>query len=127
MTSEMPRRPRGRPPMLPSLTVALCLTLLLGSAAWLGSSSAARTPAAGADALPLAIRAEARTLDYVYDDAGRLKSVDYGDGSAITYTYDAGGNLLARDVVVVAPPQTTPTSGPPQGRTLYLPYLHGNQ
>ena len=38
------------------------------------------------------------TVIYTYDDAGRLVSVDYGDGMRITYTYDAAGNMLRREV-----------------------------
>jgi YD repeat-containing protein len=50
-------------------------------------------------ALPIA----ADTLRYAYDDAGRLTTVDYGNGKTITYTYDKAGNLLSREV-------TTPDS-----------------
>lgn len=38
------------------------------------------------------------TVIYTYDDAGRLVSVDYGDGMRITYTYDTAGNMLRREV-----------------------------
>ncbi|RLF31330.1 MAG: hypothetical protein DRN07_07415 [Thermoplasmata archaeon] len=38
------------------------------------------------------------TVIYTYDDAGRLVSVDYGDGMRITYTYDTAGNMLRRKV-----------------------------
>jgi len=48
-------------------------------------------------ALPVA----ADTLRYTYDDAGRLTTVDYGNGKTIAYTYDKAGNLLSR--VVGAP------------------------
>src|SRR5882724_8023746 len=41
-------------------------------------------------------------VQYTYDDAGRLASVDYGNGRTIVYTYDKSGNLLAR--VVTGPP-----------------------
>lgn len=37
---------------------------------------------------------QAQTCDY--DQAGRLISVAYDDGSSITYRYDANGNLLER-------------------------------
>jgi YD repeat-containing protein len=43
-------------------------------------------------AAPLAVAA----VNYTYDDAGRLASVDYGDGRTIVYTYDPAGNLLSR-------------------------------
>ena len=44
-------------------------------------------------ALPLIAAA---AVNYTYDDAGRLATVDYGDGRTIAYTYDAAGNLLSR-------------------------------
>ncbi|MBI1786865.1 MAG: RHS repeat protein [Acidobacteria bacterium] len=44
----------------------------------------------------------AGTVNYTYDDAGRLTKVDYGDGKTITYTYDAAGNLLKREVTTGA-------------------------
>ena len=44
-------------------------------------------------ALPLMAVA---AVNYTYDDAGRLATVDYGDGRTIVYTYDAAGNLLSR-------------------------------
>jgi YD repeat-containing protein len=50
-------------------------------------------------ALPVA----ADTVLYTYDDAGRLTTVDYGNGKTIAYTYDKAGNLLSRVV-------TTPDS-----------------
>ena len=46
---------------------------------------------------------QAQTVNYTYDDAGRLTGVDYGDGKAIAYTYDLAGNLLRRDVTSGAP------------------------
>ncbi len=36
------------------------------------------------------------TIEYTYDEAGRLIKADYGDGKSITYTYDNNGNLLER-------------------------------
>src|SRR2546423_110573 len=36
------------------------------------------------------------SIKYSYDDAGRLTSVDYGNGKTIAYTYDNAGNLLSR-------------------------------
>ena len=44
----------------------------------------------------LAATLSAGAVKYAYDDAGRLTSVDYGDGSSIVYTYDKAGNLLNR-------------------------------
>jgi len=40
----------------------------------------------------------ADTVNYSYDDAGRLIKVDYGNGQSISYTYDKAGNLLSRQV-----------------------------
>ncbi len=51
--------------------------------------------------------ASAVSIQYTYDDAGRLTQADYGD-AAITYTYDDNGNLLSR--VVAAAGQTTTTT-----------------
>ena len=59
----------------------------------------------------------ASNLTYSYDSLNRLKNVDYGNGSIITYTYDAAGNRLSYSGVVtndaVAPSITitNPTSG----------------
>lgn len=36
------------------------------------------------------------TVQYNYDQAGRMIEADYGDGKTITYTYDDNGNLLQR-------------------------------
>lgn len=36
--------------------------------------------------------------NYTYDTAGRLTSVTYDDGSSITYTYDAAGNIITKAV-----------------------------
>src|SRR5256885_752124 len=55
---------------------------------------------------------------YTYDGLNRLKSVDYGNGAVISYTYDAAGNQLAYSGVVtndaISPTITitNPTSGP---------------
>ncbi len=38
------------------------------------------------------------TIQYSYDDAGRLLQANYGGESAIDYVYDANGNLLQRTV-----------------------------
>jgi len=42
-----------------------------------------------------------RTITYSYDAAGRLSRADYGDGTAILYLYDSGGNMLSRRIVHV--------------------------
>ena len=42
------------------------------------------------------LTALAGTIEYTYDEAGRLIKADYGDGKTITYTYDNNGNLLER-------------------------------
>jgi YD repeat-containing protein len=38
-------------------------------------------------------------ITYIYDSAGRLIQVDYGDSVRITYTYDKAGNLLSQAIV----------------------------
>lgn len=45
--------------------------------------------------------ARADSVNYRYDQAGRLAAVEYGNGSRIDYTYDAAGNLLRREVTSV--------------------------
>jgi YD repeat-containing protein len=42
------------------------------------------------------VPSQAATIQYTYDEAGRLTRADYGGGTAITYGYDANGNLLSR-------------------------------
>lgn len=37
--------------------------------------------------------------DYTYDDAGRLTSVIYDDGTSITYIYDVRGNIISKTTV----------------------------
>ena len=44
----------------------------------------------------------ADTVSYKYDDAGRLTSVSYPNGSVIAYTYDPAGNLTSRTVTAPA-------------------------
>jgi YD repeat-containing protein len=56
-------------------------------------------------ALLLAVILSADTVNYKYDDAGRLTGVSYADGTVIAYTYDNAGNMLAR--TVTAPVQQT--------------------
>ena len=45
----------------------------------------------------------AGTINYAYDNNGRLTGADYGAGKSIAYTYDSNGNLLTRKVDVSAP------------------------
>ena len=49
-------------------------------------------------AFTLAALALAETVNYTYDDAGRLIKAVYGSGAVISYTYDKNGNLLSRSV-----------------------------
>jgi len=58
----------------------------------------------------------AATLKYTYDDAGRLTQVDYGNGQAITYTYDAAGNLLSRVVSSAAAAAPAATGKKPEDK-----------
>jgi len=46
-----------------------------------------------------AITTSASTVNYTYDDLGRLKTVDYGSGKIVTYDYDAAGNRTLHKVV----------------------------
>lgn len=39
--------------------------------------------------------AQSANVAYTYDELNRLIRVEYGDGTAITYTYDAAGNRTA--------------------------------
>jgi YD repeat-containing protein len=45
---------------------------------------------------------------YSYDSAGRLTSVDYGNGAVVRYEYDAAGNLLRRATDTSAVAQAQP-------------------
>lgn len=60
------------------------------------------------------ISAIASDTYYVYDDLDRLKSVQFGDGSAIVYDYDKIGNLLSKTALPSAenPPPVTTASIP---------------
>ncbi len=51
----------------------------------------------------------AGTIQYAYDNAGRITGADYGGGKTISYTYDNNGNLLQRNVQVPTPQQYTLT------------------
>jgi YD repeat-containing protein len=57
------------------------------------------------------------SINYQYDSLNRLTNVDYGNGSVITYTYDATGNRLsysgavANDTIAPSIAITNPTTG----------------
>jgi uncharacterized protein (TIGR03437 family) len=44
----------------------------------------------------------AQTVNYTYDQAGRLSAVVYPNGTTATYAYDASGNLLRKSVAPAA-------------------------
>ena len=52
----------------------------------------------------------AQTVNYNYDQAGRLSSVVYPNGTTATYAYDASGNLLRK--LIATPVAGTPTPAP---------------
>jgi len=55
--------------------------------------------------------ASTETIDYAYDDMGRLTRVEYEDGSVIHFSYDSLGNrLIARRVASGSPANTPPTA-----------------
>ncbi len=64
----------------------------------------------------VASSASATTIRAAYDSLNRLTNVDYGEGSAISYTYDAAGNRLtysgtvANDTIAPTIAITNPTS-----------------
>ena len=60
-------------------------------------------------AIPVALFAG--SIQYTYDNAGRLTGADYGSSWTIEYTYDNNGNLLKRDVQRPTPGQYTLTVG----------------
>ena len=55
----------------------------------------------------VSVPAFAGTINYTYDNAGRLTGADYGDSKTIAFTYDNNGNLLERDMHTPAPEQYT--------------------
>ena len=53
--------------------------------------------------------ASTETINYAYDEMGRVTRVEYGDGSVIHFAYDSLGNrLIARRVAAGAPANTPP-------------------
>lgn len=44
-----------------------------------------------------AVAAQALTVAYTYDAAGRLTGADYGGGASVSYAYDDNGNPLLRE------------------------------
>ncbi|MEA3486082.1 MAG: dockerin type I domain-containing protein [Thermodesulfobacteriota bacterium] len=53
----------------------------------------------------VSVAAFAGTINYTYDNAGRLTGADYGSSKTIAYTYDNNGNMLQRVVItnIVSP------------------------
>ena len=51
----------------------------------------------------VAVPAFAGTIQYTYDNAGRLTGADYGDSKTIAFTYDNNGNLLQRNTQTPLP------------------------
>ena len=43
--------------------------------------------------------ASAASIQYIYDDLGRLVRVERSEGIVVTYTYDAVGNRLSRKII----------------------------
>ena len=62
----------------------------------------------------LAVTSYAETTNYFYDNLNRLIRVEYGDGTAIEYTYDGAGNRLTKSISETVPPVTTAS---PRGGT----------
>ena len=53
--------------------------------------------------------ASTETINYAYDEMGRVTRVEYGDGSVIHFAYDSLGNrLIARRAAAGAPANTPP-------------------
>ena len=59
--------------------------------------------------------ANAGTVNYTYDDAGRLIQVEYENGKVITYTYDNAGNLLQRQITEGEPDPSGVVAGDSDG------------
>ena len=60
-----------------------------------------------------AIVSYGETTNYIYDELNRLKRVEYGDGSAVEYTYDKAGNRSEERLQIAdtTPPTTTASPG----------------
>lgn len=105
--------PSNRRAVIWGLIVIAALLLMLGARAPFGSaqdeygSQGAAMPGLALSAVEGSGSAEAqspspniqmamssRTINYTYDAAGRLASVNYGGGAGMAYTYDAAGNLV---------------------------------
>lgn len=54
-------------------------------------------------ALLVALSGQARAITYSYDAAGQLTGVDYGYGQTVTYLYDPAGNLSWRQATAHSP------------------------
>lgn len=59
----------------------------------------------------------ARAVVYMYDDLNRLTSVIYDFGQELTYTYDAGGNLLSMEMGEDTTAPTVSSTDPANGAT----------
>ncbi len=60
----------------------------------------------------------AQTVNYSYDDAGRLVQASYPSGATISYTYDPAGNLLRREVTAGTPFTTVSSASFERGAPL---------
>src|SRR2546427_4695715 len=81
-------------------------------------------------ALIIGVAAYADTINYTYDDAGRLISVSYPSGAAIQYSYDAAGNLTAVNVTPapgaasgVQQQKKSPAPAPKDSTSLSSPFV----
>lgn len=63
-----------------------------------GGTTTSTGPGAGGTDGGAAPTIQPRTETYEYDPSGRLIGVIYGDGTAVSYTYDDAGNLLRRTI-----------------------------
>src|ERR1035441_6426551 len=65
----------------------------------------------------ISVKSIGSPIIYSYDSLNRLTNADYGNGSVISYTYDAAGNRLtytgavANDTIAPSISITNPTSG----------------
>ena len=64
----------------------------------------------------------AYTVNYTYDDQGRVTSATYNDETAIRYTYDAIGNLTSRVIEPVGPTYSEEELGLPTRFALHASY-----